>query len=99
MKTSANTHSGLKRNENFASTGKDLRDWPGRNGARDSAAYVGGNGAGTVTAPARVGLLSVRGVGVRTMFGMVPHRAVAGARLCVSDSYTRLSVCLILHIR
>ena len=90
MKTSANTHSGLKRNENFASTGKGLRGWP---------AYVGGNGAGTVTAPARVGLLSVRGVGVRTMFGMVPHRAVAGARLCVSDSYTRLSVCLILHIR
>ena len=71
----------------------------GADGARDSAAYVGGNGAGTVTAPARVGLLSVRGVGVRTMFGMVPHRAVAGARLCVSDSYTRLSVCLILHIR
>ena len=32
MKTSANTHSGLKRNENFASTGKDLRDWPGRTG-------------------------------------------------------------------
>lgn len=32
MKTSANTHSGLKRNENFASTGKDWRGWPGRMG-------------------------------------------------------------------
>ena len=59
MKTSANTHSGLKRNENFASTGKDLRDWPGRTGR---GGLVAGRVVGAGLVGARHGIeLMLRG--------------------------------------
>ena len=98
MKTSANTHSGLKRNENFASTGKDLRDWPGRTGRGILRLMSVGMALGLLRLlPVWVFYLFAVWVFARCSVWFLT--AVAGARLCVSDSYTRLSVCLILHIR